>query len=341
MRRLLGFVLLLVLIAGAWLFFTRYEIIGLDQVSIRPREGQRAFSLPGFGDLAGSITTQEAPQAAPPVERHGDTIRIASFNIQVLGQSKIGKPQVMQVLADVIRRFDVVAIQEVRSKRQDVLPRLVEKVNSQGRHYDFVISEPMGRTNSKEQYAYIYDAQSLEVDRSSLYAVNDPDDLLHRPPFVAGFRVRGPPIEQAFTFTLINIHTDPDETDQELDALDDVYRRVRDDGRGEDDIILLGDLNVNDRNLGQLGRVQGIRWLIAGVPTNTRGTKLYDNILLDARSTTEYLGVAGVFDILREYNLTTERALSVSDHLPIWGEFSVREGGPSGRVATKPKAQQR
>src|SRR5690606_17761294 len=137
---------------------------------------------------------------------------------------------------------------------------------------------------------------------------------LHRPPFVAPFRVRGPPADQAFTFTLINIHTDPDEVKQELNVLDDVYRAVRNDGRGEDDIILLGDLNVDDRNLGEMGEVPGITWLIAGVPTNTRGTKLYDNILIHRPSTTEFAGKAGVFDLMREFNLTMDQALEVSDH---------------------------
>ena len=96
---------------------------------------------------------------------------------------------------------------------------------------------------------------------------------------MAWFRVRGPPPDQAFTFTLIDIHTDPDEVTRELDALADVYRVVRDDGRHEDDIILLGDLNVDDAHLGRLGKVPQIMPAISGVATNTRGTKQYDNLL--------------------------------------------------------------
>ena len=40
-------------------------------------------------------------------------MKIASFNIQVFGRSKLRRP-VMKVLCDVVRRFDVLAIQEVR-----------------------------------------------------------------------------------------------------------------------------------------------------------------------------------------------------------------------------------
>jgi len=44
------------------------------------------------------------------------------------------------------------------------------------------------------------------VNRRSIYTVNDPDDLLHREPLVAMFRVRGPPPQEAFTFVLIDVH---------------------------------------------------------------------------------------------------------------------------------------
>lgn len=67
------------------------------------------------------------------------TIRIASYNIQVFGTSKLGKPQVMGILANVVRRFDIVAIQEVRSADQTILPQFVDLINAEGARYDFVI----------------------------------------------------------------------------------------------------------------------------------------------------------------------------------------------------------
>jgi deoxyribonuclease-1-like protein len=198
--------------------------------------------------------------SAPPVQT-GETIRIAAFNIQVFGTTKSKKPHVMDILARIAREFDIVAIQEIRAIDQDIIPNFVELINTTDCHYDYVIGPRLGRTSSKEQYAFVFDSATVEVDRSQLYTVADPDDLLHREPLVAWFRVRGPPPEQAFTFTLVNIHTDPDETKQELDALADVYRVVRDDGRQEDDVIILGDLNVDDRNLGRLGLIPGIMWV--------------------------------------------------------------------------------
>jgi hypothetical protein len=57
-------------------------------------------------------------------------------------------------------------------------------------------------------------------------------------------------------------------------------------------------------------------------------------------ATSEFTGRAGVFDIVREFNLTLDEALEVSDHLPVWAEFSVYEGGQLGRVATRPEPSQ-
>jgi endonuclease/exonuclease/phosphatase family metal-dependent hydrolase len=267
----------------------------------------------------------------------GEAIRVATFNIQVFGTSKLGKPDVVEALVKIVGQFDVVAIQEVRAADPTVVNQFVSLINATGRRYDAVVGPRLGRTSSKEQYAFIFDTTRIEVDPSSVYTVDDPDDLLHREPLVAGFRVRGPPPEQAFTFTLINIHTDPDETDQELDALDDVFRAVRNDGRHEDDIILLGDLNVDDSHLGELGMTSDITWVIAGTPTNTRRTRQYDNVLFQRQATVEYTGRAGVFDFASEFQLSMDAALEVSDHLPVWIEFSPYEGGESGRLARQPR----
>jgi len=291
-------------------------------------------------DSAGKQGRQRGPQPAvrSSTERPADAVRIASFNIQVFGQSKSKKPQVMQVLADVVRRFDVVAIQEFRSKDQSIIDRFVRQINSDGANYASIVGPRLGRTSSKEQYIYIYDTDTLEGDSNLIYTVADPADLLHREPLVARFRVRGPPSDPPFTFTLVNIHTDPDETDQELDALADVFRSVQENGSGEDDVILLGDLNVDEYDLGRLGELPGIAYAVTGVTTNTRQTKSYDNLVFDARATREYTGRWGVLNLMQEYGLSEEEALDVSDHLPVWAEFRLREAPNVGPVAARPAA---
>lgn len=321
MRKSLGFIVAALAIVGGYFVLQNYSIDGLNGLKLKPRVQQ-----------AGPA----ADPSQPPV-RSADTIRIGTFNIQVFGETKLAKPHVMDILARVARQFDVLAIQEVRSHNQDVLPQFVELINATGRQYDYVIGPRLGRTSSKEQYAYIFDRASIEIDRNQLYTVADPDDLLHREPLVGWFRVRSAPPEQAFTFSLVNIHTDPDEVEAEVNALADVIRAVRDDGRNEDDVILLGDLNADDHHFGRLGQTSGLAWVISGIPTNTHGTAQYDNIIFQQQATREFTGKGGVYDFMRQYNLTLEQALEVSDHMPVWAEFSVYEGGKPGRVAARPE----
>lgn len=281
------------------------------------------------------------PVAPLPRQQEGPTIKIASFNIQVFGKSKWEKANgaVIRTLAEIIRQFDVVAIQEIRTSDDHHIPNFVKLINANGRQYDHIVGPRIGNSRSTEQYAFIFDTRKIAADFSSVYTLSDPDNLLHREPLVAHFQTRLNP-DTAFSFTLVNIHTDPDVTDEELDAMADVYRVVRRAGGNEDDVIILGDLNVDDKNLGRLGEIPGVYPLITGVYTNTRQTELYDNIVVHQPSTTEYTGRSGVFDMVRVFNLSQEQALMVSDHLPVWAEFSAYERDYSGRIASRSQQSQ-
>ena len=271
----------------------------------------------------------------------GETLRIASFNIQVLGTSKMGKPEVVATLSEIIRQFDVVAIQEIRSKDPEIIPRLVKQVNAEGGNYKFVIGPRLGRTVSKEQYAYVFDANRVLYNPDSVGTVLDPSDVPHREPFFVQFLARTDQPEKAFSFWLVNIHTDPDEVPQELAALAQVYSIMKNTRFAEDDVILLGDFNAAASEMLPLGQVPGLQTVIANQPTNTRLTKSYDNLLFDQATVNEFTGSSGVYSIQDRHGMKLEQALEVSDHLPVWAEFSVWESGlgggaSGGRVATLP-----
>jgi len=104
---------------------------------------------------------------------------------------------------------------------------------------------------------------------------------------------------------------------------------------------LLADLTAADpvtriQAAERLGQLSGIAHAITGVMTNTRRDKMYDNIVFDSRATTEFTGRWGVVDLVKEFGLTQQAALEVSDHCPVWAEFSVYEGGVSPTVAGRP-----
>lgn len=292
-----------------------------------------------------------SPGAMPPTPMNGGpAISIATFNIQVFGDGKGGKaskPYVMATLASIIQRFQVVAIQEIRTQNDYFIDEFLRTyVNVNGRKYDKVIGPRLGRTNSKEQYAFIYDTAAIDVNPRCIFTVNDPDDLLEREPLVAMFRVRGPPPEQAFTFVLMDVHTsparqgDPHRAEKECDALAKAYEAVRHAVNGEDDIIMLGDFNVDDRHMGDLMRIQGVCPIVRSTFTNTRQNNQEDNIIIHQPSTTEFSGRWGVLNVQKEFGLSLDQALLVSDHFPVWAEFNAYESMAPGRVATRPQESQ-
>ncbi len=289
------------------------------------------------GAFGGSVPVQLASARRP-----ADKILIASFNIQVFGKSKLAKTDVMSVIVQVIRQFDIVAIQEIRAKEDNILPALMAMLNAEGSRYNFLIGPRLGRSVSTEQYAFIFDTNRIEYDPSSVGTMGDPGDLLHREPFVARFRPRTNFPDRAFSFWLVDTHTDPDDVPNEVAALANAFQVMQGALPDEDDVILLGDLNANEFELGPLGRIPGIRWVVGGnTMTNTRKNKAYDNIIFHAPSTTEFSGRWGVLDLQSAFQLSEEDALKVSDHFPVWAEFDIWEGPHNGRVADRPIAARR
>ncbi len=296
--------------------------------SFQPVDNQFPTPFPNANPPASTVPAIGAPNADGQfvsTQRPGENLLIASFNIQVFGESKLAKSDAMAVIVQTIRMFDIVAIQEVRAKADETLPRLIALLNQNGRRYNYLIGPRLGRSVSTEQYAFVYDTNRVEYDPSSVGTVSDPADLLHREPFVARFRARTTVPERAFTFWLADIHTDPDEVATEVSALADVFQMMRSARSDEDDVILLGDLNASEFQLGRLGQIPGIYWVVRGAMTNTRQTKAYDNILFDSSATREYTGKWGVFNLASQFGLSMEQALEVSDHFPVWAEFGIWE----------------
>ena len=329
-------ILLVVAVAvGGVFFFLNYEILS-EQQNGRPAGWRIVPRKPA--EVAG-------PDGATPDPLGGPlrpNIRIATYNLGRFDEAKLANRQVADVLVHLFPRFDLVAVQGVRGRNQGVLVRLVEQINAAtGRHYDFATCPTQQRDALEHYSAFVFDRARIEVDRRTVHFVEDRRGRFRIKPLVGWFRVRGPATAEAFTFTLINVETDPDQPAAELDLLAEAYRAVRDnirsdDGRTEDDIILLGDLESDDQHLGGLNKLLGVTPLLSGVPTTTRGAQLLDNILMDRRATSEFSGRVEVVDLMRDFELTVAGALDVSEHLPVWAEFSVYEGGQAGHGVMPP-----
>ncbi|MCG6155163.1 endonuclease/exonuclease/phosphatase family protein [Rubinisphaera margarita] len=290
-------------------------------------------SDPGNGSASSGGQSGPTSPALPPAKA-ADRIRMATFNIQVFGESKLSDAKVTEQLVKITKQFDLVAIQEIRAADQTLMDRFLAKVNAGGGDYRYLLGERLGRTISKEQYAYLYRVSVIEPIPGSLYTIDDREDRLHREPLVASFRTRTPNGSEPFSFTLINMHTDPDEAEWEVSQLAEVYKFVKSHNPNEDDIILLGDLNVDSSKLQPLTEIPLLRSVAGNAPTNTRGTKQYDHVVVNHQNTLEFTGQAGVFDMAGFFQISQDAALDISDHQPVWAEFSTIEKYGPERLAS-------
>jgi len=271
-----------------------------------------------------AVTGRQALPASP-----SGPLAIANFNIQVFGVSKAGKPEVMEALGAIISQFDVVAVQEIRDKSGRAIHALEEKVDALGHDYEVVIGPRLGRTASKEQYAYLYRSEALEFVRS--YTFDDSgEDLFHREPFIAQFRAK----TGDFTFVLITLHADPDEATSEINALPEVVADARAHFPGETHLVILGDLNADctyydEEETASPLRGNGYRWLITNdMDTNiARSSCTYDRIIITADTAPYFTGTAGVFPFDEALGLSAKEARAVSDHYPVYGLFTPTPAG--------------
>ena len=251
------------------------------------------------------------------------TIRIGAFNIQIFGTTKASKPEVMDVLGKIIRTYDVVAIQEIRDISQTALPTLVDVVNSGDPHYEYVVSERLGRTSSKEQYAYIYNNQTVKlIDTPHTYPEPNGTDPFHREPYIASFRAVG----GNFDATLIAIHVDPDEATEEIPTLIDVITYAQDTYPDEQDFIIMGDMNADCSYFNEdlsSPITTDYHWCINNsIDTTTKTTDCtYDRIIITNPAFSDFTGDADVFRFDIAYNLTVDETIAVSDHYPVYAEF--------------------
>lgn len=314
MGRLPVTILAVAAIVGGAFVVGRFELGDLKKLEFRSRGSDVRTSAPSL------------PGAEP-------AIRVASFNLEAFGDDKLAQPAAVSTLCATLRRFDVIALQDIRSRSQDILPKLIATLNTPSGSYDFMIGPRVGRGSDVEQFAFVYNTASVEVSPDNFYTVNDPDDLLLREPLVAAFRAKAGSPAESFTFTLVNVHLDSQHLPQELAVLDDVVAAVRQDGRQEDDVVVLGDFGADEARLGEL---LGSQQLYAAIFANSdRPVCPPANILFSRRATSEFTGSAGALDVMRELNLTSEQVRAVSSQLPVWVEFDLREGGKPGRVALR------
>lgn len=251
------------------------------------------------------------------------SITIASWNLKNIGKTKFNDPARIDIIIDILKNYDIIAIQEVKDITLQLPQQLIDKMNMDGSNYKVVASDRVGR-NVFEQYLFVYDDDKIDaIPGTEGYGI-EPNDEFEREPYYAMFRAGN------FDFYLFTIHTKPSAVATEIPALRTAYIDLQNNTPDEDDIILLGDFN---------GRAPGVSAgsyitmdAIAQIPniiftineeTNTRGGRAYDNIIFQGNYTVEYSGSSGVSTFWLPYGLDEDQGFRISDHKLVWAVFNI------------------
>ncbi|MDR0599756.1 MAG: endonuclease [Treponema sp.] len=248
-----------------------------------------------------------------------ETVKIASFNIQIFGAAKMAKTEAAELLAEIVSGFDMVAIQEVRSAGIEPVERFMAMLPER---YGYVLGPREGRSSSKEQYWTIYDKTKFTALAQDVWP--DADDIFEREPMAVYFKTAG-----TFDFILINNHIQPREARKEIAALPEVAAYYRELWK-DPDLLILGDFNADGQYYDEslLAEVfpEGEYLIVITNEYDTTlgaGNNTYDRFIISSSAREDYTGAFGVirFDEVYDFSRRHITPREVSDHYPIWAEF--------------------
>ena len=259
----------------------------------------------------------------------------------------------LRCIAEIVSRFDVIALQEVRAN----LKALRHMLKVLGPNWGLILTDvTKGDRGNGERLVFLFDMRKVQLSGLACELVVPQEQLSRigsdaldrqfaRTPYAVSFRSAGK------TFILVTLHViygeKADERVPELKAIADwIAAWARDINAWDHQLIALGDFNIDRRgdklydaftstglyvpeNLNRVPRS------IFSDPDRPDLNKFYDQIAWftgdDYRPglSMEYIR-GGNFDftrlVLRSLNLTkAQLSWRISDHYPLWAEFSVRD----------------
>lgn len=251
----------------------------------------------------------------------------------------------LAIIAEIVSRLDIVAIQEVR--RETTAIRYLQD-EFLGPNWGLILSDvTAGDCGNEERLAFIYDKRRVSPSGLAGEIVlpatpeGSPAEQFCRTPYLVGFQAR----EDHFTLLTahINYGQNPQDRLPELTALANyTAREIRDRAISpeseERNLIVLGDMNIDRRGENPLfDAFVSTGLYVPPQITDLKTTyntepKHYDQIgwFMDQRSTLRYNDRAGIIDfsgaVFQEMS-NFLMSFRVSDHFPLWVEFNLDHSG--------------
>jgi len=247
-------------------------------------------------------------------------VKIVSWNIENFGKSKTYSH--LNVIANTIRTYDIVVIQEVVAGYggAQAVSRLAEILNEKGSKWDYTISNPTsGDSYKKERYAYIWKTAKATL-KGKAWLEKKYNAEIDREPYIATFEI------DKKTITLVNFHAitkkmQPETEIKYFKFLPQEYRSLK--------LVFIGDFNCTQSHtvfnpLKKMGYTPTFEKQKTTLKQKCYGDNClaseFDNIFYK-KSDLKYLN-SGVLSFYKTFNSLKE-ARKISDHIPIWFEFSV------------------
>ncbi len=304
----------------------------------------------------GLLRLNKSLSVTVPERTLDQTLLLASWNIREFGGTKSGgrEDEPLFYLAEIISRFDLVAVQEVRDDL-DALDQLMYKLGS---WWKYLVSDvTIGRAGNNERHAFIYDTRKVSFGGlvGELVPPGNKNDkgtyasefAFARTPFLAGFRAGW------FKFTICTQHfyygksvpDDPQRLADSKNVVELLKKRMKSKDRWANNAILLGDFNVFTLEDETFKALESNDFVIPsglrGQYTNAKLDKPFDQMAFVAPEVSKQMAVAktGVYPFFdyvyrdddqtqylpgESYQTYKEwRTYKMSDHLPIWVELGV------------------
>ena len=247
-------------------------------------------------------------------------LKILSWNIENLGKSK--SDSVLIYIANTIKKFDVIAIQEVVAGYggAQAVARLADELNRSGSKWDYVISNPTTSSAYKtERYAFIWKTKNIKKIGTA-WLEQKYNLEIDREPFFCTFEYNKK------QFTLVNFHAITKSKQPETEIK---YFKFLPLEYPLKNLIFLGDFNCPQSHsvfipLRKVGYLPVFINQKTSLKRKCVGTEClaseFDNIWYDSQNIT--INKNGIIPFYEDFS-NLKQARKISDHVPIFAQIDL------------------